>query len=230
MFNLGGLLALTFIAVLILIFSPIFGDGKNGLQYSDDLFNKLSKGSSYFIPALSERAQKFSGTQFDVLLHMEKPDLVENAVKVLIVSGAQVGVTGTDLRVSGDLGRVLDNVLRDADAMFQNQGAKVSSLYAMNERTAMEIWWNVLSKTVKELQKAKKIEEASIVSDVVRKGIEPSYNFYGIEAQRVTDKAATMTALLVFYVLYTMWWGYAIFYMFDGIGLSMKKAKVKKEV
>jgi nucleotide-binding universal stress UspA family protein len=27
-----------------------------------------------------------------------------------------------------------------------------------------------------------------------------------------------------------MWWGFAIFYMFDGIGLTMKKAKVKKEV
>jgi hypothetical protein len=27
-----------------------------------------------------------------------------------------------------------------------------------------------------------------------------------------------------------MWWGYAIFFLFDGIGLSMKKAKVKKEV
>jgi hypothetical protein len=39
-----------------------------------------------------------------------------------------------------------------------------------------------------------------------------------------------MTGLLVFYVIYTMWWGFAIFYMFDGIGLTMKKAKVKKEV
>jgi len=27
-----------------------------------------------------------------------------------------------------------------------------------------------------------------------------------------------------------MWWGFAIYYMFNGIGLSMTKAKVKKEV
>jgi len=26
-----------------------------------------------------------------------------------------------------------------------------------------------------------------------------------------------------------MWWGFAIFYMFDGVGLTMTKAKVKKE-
>jgi hypothetical protein len=27
-----------------------------------------------------------------------------------------------------------------------------------------------------------------------------------------------------------MWWGFAIFFIFEGLGLSMKKAKVKKEV
>jgi len=26
-----------------------------------------------------------------------------------------------------------------------------------------------------------------------------------------------------------MWWGFAIFYIFDGIGLTMSKSKVKKE-
>jgi hypothetical protein len=39
-----------------------------------------------------------------------------------------------------------------------------------------------------------------------------------------------MTFLLVFYIAYTMWWGFSIFFFFEGIGLSMKKAKVKKEV
>jgi hypothetical protein len=34
----------------------------------------------------------------------------------------------------------------------------------------------------------------------------------------------------VFYVVYTLWWGFAIFFIFEGIGLSMTKAKVKKEV
>ncbi len=51
--NLGILLALCFFGILALIFSPVFGHGRNGLQYSDDLFNKLAKGSSYFIPELT---------------------------------------------------------------------------------------------------------------------------------------------------------------------------------
>jgi hypothetical protein len=49
MFGVGSFLATTFLGVLLLIFSPVFG-GKNGLQFADDSFNRLSKGSSYFIP------------------------------------------------------------------------------------------------------------------------------------------------------------------------------------
>ncbi len=82
----------------------------------------------------------------------------------------------------------------------------------------------------KELKKQGKIGEAKIVSDVMKKAVEPAYNYYKVEAQQVAEKAGLMSGLLVFYVVYTMWWGFAIFYMFDGIGLTMKKAKVKKEV
>ena len=64
----------------------------------------------------------------------------------------------------------------------------------------------------------------------MKKGIEPAFNFYDIEPQKVSDKALTVTGLLLFYILYTMWWGYAIFCIFDGLGLSMTKAKVKQEV
>ena len=65
---------------------------------------------------------------------------------------------------------------------------------------------------------------------VTKKAVETAHNFYGIEAQKVTEKAGLMTGLLVFYVVYTMWWGFAIFYLFEGLGLTMKKAKVKKEI
>jgi capsid portal protein len=94
----------------------------------------------------------------------------------------------------------------------------------------MESWHTMLKGVDKSLKKQGKIEEAKIVSDVMKKAVEPAYNYYKIESQNVVDKAGIMTGLLVFYVAYTMWWGFAIFFMFDGIGLTMKKAKVKKEV
>lgn len=229
-FNIGLMLAISFVGVLLLIFSPIFGGGKNGLVYSDELFNKLSKGSSYFIPAVAKSNEKFMGKTFDVTVKMENPADVQKAVKVFITGGAQVGATDTELKISGDLGKVLSSMLTDSDAMYKNKDAEVSARYGFDGKEVMTLWHVVFTKSIKELQKAKMIDEANMVSTALKKGVEPAYNFFGIEAQDIADKWAIVTALLVFYVAYTMWWGYAIFYMFEGIGLSMKKAKVKKEV
>ena len=229
MFNLGVLLAISFLGVLVLIFSPIFG-GVNGLDYADNLFNKLSKGSSYFIPKLMKSDEKYLGTQFKAAIKLDKPEQVEKSVKILTVAGAQVSATGADLTISGDLGNLLSNVLKDADAMYHNNGTEVANRYGFDAKEVLSQWWNILTKMDKTFKKELKIEESKAVSEVVKKAVETAYNFYGIEAQKVSDKAFIMIALLVFYVIYTMWWGYAIFYMFDGIGLSMKKAKVKKEV
>ena len=124
----------------------------------------------------------------------------------------------------------MSKVLQDSDDMYNNDGAAVKKRYNIDGKAAMESWWAVLKSMDKELKKQGKITEAKIVSDVMKKAVEPAYNYYGVVAEKVTDKAVIMTGLLVFYVAYTMWWGFAIFYMFDGIGLTMKKAKVKKEV
>jgi len=229
-FNIGLILAISFVGVLLIIFAPIFGDGKNGLQYSDNLFNKLSKGSSYFIPAISRSNEAFMGRPFEFAVKMDKQGDVDRAVKVLMAGGAQVGTSEGALKVSGDLGKVLSSVLADSDAMFRNRDDEVSARHGMDGKEVLRLWHDVLSRSVKELQKAKKIEEANMVNQVLKRAVEPAYNFFGIEAQNIGDKALIVIALLVFYVAYTMWWGYAIFYLFGGIGLSMKKAKVKKEV
>lgn len=229
-FNTGAFLAISFFGVLALIFSPIFPGQKNGLDYSDDLFNKLSKGSSYFIPQVEKDAQKFAGTNIDVTVKLDNPEQVEKAVKLFIAAGLQVGAMGTELKISGDFGKLVKQVLKDSDAMYHNNGSVVAQTYGLPEKEVMTLWWTVLGKMDKELKKAKKVEESNLISAVLKKGVEPAFNYYGIEAQSVSEKAFIMTALLIFYVAYTMWWGYAIFYMFDGIGLSMKKAKVKKEV
>lgn len=236
-FSVGVLFAASFLGVLFMIFSPMFG-GKNGLQYADDSFNKLSKGSSYFIPKVAKSNENFMGRMFSVTIKVDKPDdkpgdaekRAQNISKVLTTSGAAVQVNGTALKIEGDLGKVLASALQDSDNMFKNDGEKIKSRYgAADEKKMFRQWHNALTKITKELQKEKKIEEAKMVSDVTKKAVEPAYNFYKVEGQKVADHAGMMSGLLVFYVLYTMWWGYAIFYLFEGIGLSMKKAKVKKE-
>lgn len=228
--SIGVLLALSFLVVLVLIFAPVFGDGKNGLMYSDDMFNKLSKGSSYFIPAVAKNNEKFNGTTVAVTLKFDKPEQGASAMKMLAAAGVEVRSANPEMAINTNLGAFLSKVLQDADDMYKNDGRKIADRYGIDEKEAMTSWWNVLKIMDKELKKQGKIEESNVVSEVMKKAIEPAYNFYKIDAQKVSEKAGTMSGLLVFYIAYTMWWGFAIFYLFDGMGLTMKKAKIKKEV
>ncbi len=242
--GLGIFMGITFFGILFLTFSPIFpksADGKaqNGLEWADETFNRLSKGSSYFIPKVEKNVDKFVGKPFSVTLKMtkdgDKPGDAEkravNASKVFLAAGDTAVVNGAELKIEGDLGKTLQAALTDADLMFKNDGNAIKTKYATDDEKKMfRQWHNAFTKIDKAFKKEGKVEEANIISEVTKKGIEAAYNYYGVEAMQVSDKAGLMTFLLVFYVFYTMWWGFAIFNVFDGIGLSMKKAKVKKEV
>ncbi len=64
-FTIGLVMALLFVGCFIFdVFRNFPGSGRqevNGLDWADDLFNKLAKGSSNFIPKLKETNQKFVG-------------------------------------------------------------------------------------------------------------------------------------------------------------------------
>ena len=247
--GIGIILAISFWVVLFLMFSPIFpktteGQPQNGLQWADELFNQLAKGSSYFIPKVQKNNEKFMGKMFSATINVSKPEdkpgdaekRAERASKLFTINpGATVEVKGSEMKIEGDLGLVLKAALDDADVMFKNEGDKIKAKYAEamatdDEKQMFRQWNNVLPKIDKVFKKEGKIEDAKIVSDVTKKAIEAGYNFYKVDAKKVKDEVVLMTFLLVFYVVYTMWWGFAIFFIFEGLGLSMKKAKVKKEV
>ncbi len=236
-FNIGALFAITFLGVLFTIFSPVFS-GKNGLEFADDSFNKLAKGSSYFIPKVAKANEAFMGRSFSVTIKTDKPDdrpgdgekRAANIAKVFQTAGARADASGATVKIEGDLGRVLGSALQDADAMFKNDGETIKTRYQTDDEKKMfRQWHNALTRMNKEFDKEKKLAESKMVNEVVKKAIEPAYNFYRIDANKVSEHAGMMSGLLVFYVFYTMWWGYAIFYLFEGFGLTMKKAKVKKE-
>ncbi len=230
-FMKGLLLMGSFCAVFFLIFMPLFpGDGGKaltGLEYSDDLFNKLSKGSSYFIPEAAARVEPLKGKIVEVAYTSKK---AADAAKVFTAVGVTATAEGTTLKVQGDLGALLAAAVADSDAMYKNDGASVSARYAgMDHLMVMEAWWEGLNPMIKALQKNKMLGEASAVDTVLKRAVETGYNYYGIPAAKVMDKMGVMIGLLVFYVVYTMWYGFAIFELFDGIGLTMKKSKIKQE-
>jgi len=130
------------------------------------------------------------------------------------------------MKIEGDLGAILASALQDSDAMYKNQGEAIKTRYgADDEKKIFRQWHNAFTAMDKALKKEGKVEQAKIISDVMKKAVETAYNYYTVEPVKVKDKAVLMTSLLVFYVIYTMWWGFAIYFIFDGVGLSMSKAK-----
>ncbi len=233
LFNKGLLLMASFLCVFVSLFLPIWGGVGNGLDAADNMFNRLSKGSSYFIPGVQKQALALEGKTVTVTAKVKDAKLAPRAVENLVKAGATAELKDGAITYSGDLGKILTAALADADDLFNDRGKAVMDRYAVTdkdgEKLIVKAWWTVLDPSVKELQKQKMIEEAKVVGQVNKRGLEPGYNFYGIKSEKVLDNVLPLVGLLVFYVIYTMWYGYAIFDMFGGIGLGMSKPKIKKE-
>ncbi|MEJ2092295.1 MAG: hypothetical protein P8X65_08895 [Syntrophobacterales bacterium] len=227
---LGTFLLISFAVVLILIFMPIFGNGKNGLEYSDDFFNSLSKGSSNYMDDMRQLSQGFVGTPFTAQIDMDIPSVAKRTEALFSQAGAQVEVAGSKLKINGDLGKVLLKSVDDADLLFNNQGEKLQAVYNFGGKEVVKTWWESLTRVDAALTKQKAFKQAKAISTVQARAIEPAYNFYGITATSVSDRAVLLTFMLVFYVIYTLWFGYGIFEMFEGFGLGMGKPLNKKEV
>lgn len=215
-----GLLA-AFAVVLVIFFSPIL-NGRNGLEYLDNLYNSISKGSAYFIPKVKEEANRFMGIQAEFICTMNDGKQAEQTALLFIKSGATVNVADSTVNVSGDLGKILENCLVDADSMYVNDGQNVSAKYGFDERQVLFNWWKALKAADKDLQKQKKFREAKVLNLVIKKAVEPSYNYYRIEPQKIVDRMGIVVFSLIFYVVYTLWYGFAIMYMFEGLGMQLE--------
>lgn len=231
----GCLLLISFLVLFVILLMPIMkdelGNHVTGLQYADNVFNELSKGSSYFIPGVRENLKSVDGKDIQITVKLKKADLAPLAALVLEKSGA-TNVSAQDGKVSfsGNLGLILASATDDSDNLYNNDAEAVARKY--DGEPALKVasaWWYVLSPTIKELQKQHKIAESQVVDQVLRRAIEPGNNFYSVPAAKVSEHLVLMSAMLIFYVLYTLWYGFAIFELFEGMGLAMTKSKVKQE-
>ena len=218
----GGIaMMLAFIVVMVIIFSPVF-NGKNGLQYMDDLYNCISKGSAYTIPQLKEKANKFMGNTVNATLAMKNDEQAEKTASLLKKAGASVTISGSELKVTGDFGKILTSSLADADLMYYNNGQALASKYNYNEREVMYNWWMAFKAMDKDLKQQKKFEECKTIGEISKKGVELAYNYYKIEPQKVSDRIGILSFSLIFYVAYTLWYGFAIMFMFEGWGMRLE--------
>ncbi len=224
----GLVLAIGFLVVLVIMFLPLL-DGDTALTAADKLFNSISKGSTNFIPDLMKKSEAYNGTALEVNVTLKDREMAQKVTKLFSAAGAQASGAGAQLKVKGDLGRISGAALEDSYAMFNNREAEVSSKYGFPGKEVLYLWWSAFKEVDKDLKKQERFKEAAFLAVVVKKGVEVGYNFYQIEPQTARSKAGILTFSLIFYVIYTLWWGIAILFLFEGFGLQMT-AGSKKEV
>lgn len=220
-FILGLAMMATFAVVLIIFFSPVF-NGKNGLEYLDDLYNSISKGSAYYIPKLRQDVQAFGGSSMEMTLTLKSADQARQTSLLFEKAGARVNVSESTLKVSGYLDAILKSCLEDSDAMYLNDGGKLSARYGYDERQVMYNWWTACQEMDGDLKKQKEFKAADMVAAVEKKAVETVYNYYRIEPQRISDRYGIVVLSLIFYVIYTVWYGFAFMYLFEGWGLKLE--------
>jgi hypothetical protein len=217
----GGLALMTaFAVVLVAMFLPLF-EGRNALDYMDSLFNSVSKGSAYYVAELRAEAEDRRGNAVAMTLDVANEAQAEQIAELFRAAGATVGVAEAELRVSGDLGGILGLCLQDADEMFANAGTGVRDRYGYQEKRVLLNWWTALEGMDEDLKRQSRFAEAAFVIKVKEKAVECAYNYYGIEPWKVSDKVGLVLFSLVFYVVYTVWYGYAIIFLLEGWGFTL---------
>jgi hypothetical protein len=105
--------------------------------------------------------------------------------------------------------------------MYNNHGAALTDKYDVEPRRALFNWWTSLGLMDKELKKQGRFAASKVTSTVLNKGVEMSYNYYEIEPVQIMDELGMVIFSLAFYVIYTLWYGFAILFVFEGWGLRL---------
>ena len=222
----GGLVMMAgFWIVFALLLSPLYpGQDKkvNMLDYMDSLYNSISKNSAYYIPEIIKKADNLKGRSFSITLKVEDKNSIPRIATMLRTSGATVTEEANELKVSGDLGVVLNAAMADTELAYANNGEALMARHGAEAKQVMFDWWNTLSTMEKSFTKQEKFAESTTIYKAKTKAVETAYNYYGIEAQSIKDKLVIVVLSLAGYVVYTMWFGFSILFLFEGWGLKLE--------
>jgi hypothetical protein len=218
--GIGIFLLVTFAAVMVMIFMPIL-DGGNALNYLDNLYNSISKGSAYYIPKVEHLVEEHGSDAVTLNLMLDDSRAALAAEPLFVRAGATTAVEGATLMINGDIETIFGTCLEDAESAYHNRGEDLAARYGTDARTTLHNWWQALGAMEKDLNRQKLFDAAKLTHTVQAKTVECAYNYYGIESQAIKDRWGTVLFSLVFYVLYTIWYGYGIMFVFEGLGFAL---------
>lgn len=218
-FYIGLIMLIVFTAAFAVMMSPVV-NGQTVIQTADNLFNSLTKGSTYHIPKLAQSAEKYKGTPFEVTVGAKSQKEADGLAKVFGTSGAKTEI-GSDnkVKISGDLGKTAGVALQDADTLFKNNESQLKGQYGINGPDVVKYWWTGFNALNSKYKKEGNADLMTFVNSVNTKGLEVAYNFDGIQGVKVAERTGTTAFLLCFYIIYTVFYGFAIMYLMEGLGI-----------
>ena len=147
-------------------------------------------------------------------------DKVKTAVKLLTEAGLPAKAEAR-VKVEGDLGALAKAVITDSIAMYNNQGDVLQGKYGLGARQALFTWHQLLGSLSKskDLAALKSLDAGGTLQATMRNVVEPAYNYYGVEVAQ--GRTGMMIFAIVFYLVYTVWYGFGILYLFEGLGINL---------
>lgn len=221
-------LATFFVAFCLWVF-PLAGH-RTGIQLADELFSQFSKDSAYHIPSALKMAERFKGVEIDISFNPRWPGADRSLTKImgtLRISAYPIG--DGRVRIRGDLGLLGISAATDADLFFKGDEKTLEGKYGLPGRDVIYYWWTAFDNLVRRYVQLNRASEADFAKFMTTRVLEPSYNFAGITPRKVTEETGTISFLLLIYLAYTLWYGFSILYLFEGLGISATKSIVKKE-
>lgn len=228
-FGIGLVGLITFFVVLAFWLFPVINH-KTGLEWADGLFNQLAKNSVSFMPAATKMAATFEGVTVDLGVNPRWPGGDVRVAQIVQANGMSAKVIGDGrVRIVTDLGLLAKAATEDADLLFKGEEQELQNKYGISGKEVIYYWWTAFDGLVRRYVQENRPAEADFASFMTTSVLEPSYNFAGIKSKSISENVGIVVLLLVFYILYTLWLGFSVMYLFEGIGIRTTKPAEKKE-
>jgi uncharacterized membrane protein YfcA len=215
--------------VMVLGFLPLV-NGQSALHWADNLFNQLAKSSTNHIAEARQKARRYVGRHIDISVHPQ--DMLDGSQVARFVSRA--GLEGRAIehgrvRIIGDLGDLSREAIADGELAFHNRTEELSARRGTSSAEAIYCWWIIFDGLTRRYVQENRGEDANFTRFIATKVLEPAYNFRDIEPKRAAEGVRPLALLLVAYIVFAVWYGFSMLYLFEGIGVPVRGGGEKSE-
>lgn len=223
-----GLLA-AFVVLLVLMLAPL-SHGENLLVMADELFNARAKLSANAFSRARSEATAWLGTGVDLDVTPRDAAGAERMLRVVAGHAESRPTADGRVRVTGDLGRLAEAAIADAAMLYRDPDVRADAGHpGVGAAQAVHSWWLVFDGLSRRYVQEGRAAEAAFTRLVSTKVLEPSYNFRAVTVEDPDESTIHLVVLLAFYIAYTILFGLAIMYLFEGLGIGARRGGEKLE-